>query len=373
MVTFDFLGMGQQPELKAAAEAALNKYGCGSCGPRGFYGTVDVHLHLEEEIAAFMGTEAAIMYSDSATTVSSAIPAFAKRGDLIVLDDGCEEPVFTGVNLSRSTVRTFRHNDVADLERVLSEIRAEDRRLRRNVLEQRRFIVVEGLYRNHGDVCPLPELVKLKSEYKYRLVVDESMSVGVLGATGRGVTEHFKMPLRVADIVTLSLAHALGSVGGLCVGSVEVIDHQRLSAAGYCFSASAPPFLSASASAALRMLREQPTLLTQLAENSEYLWRGVNSIQGLKTRSWEKSPLLHVVLADSSQWASDADRLVVLGTLAEKAAEAGVAVAVSRRIHGDAAAPAPPTLRLTANARHTRAQLDTALAALRTAAKAVLK
>ncbi|CAN0482205.1 unnamed protein product [Ectocarpus sp. 8 AP-2014] len=111
-----------------------------------------------------MGTEEAISYSDSATTISSTIPAFAKKGDLTVVDQGVEENVQTGINLSRSTVRTFKHNDMDDLERVLKEIAAEDNKVKRNVLDQRRFIVVEGLYRNYGDLCPLPRLLELKAK-----------------------------------------------------------------------------------------------------------------------------------------------------------------------------------------------------------------
>ncbi|CAM9262449.1 unnamed protein product, partial [Ectocarpus sp. 6 AP-2014] len=182
MANFDFLGMGQREELKQAAVQALDKYGCGSCGPRGFYGTIDVHTKIEDEVAAFMGTEEAISYSDSATTISSTIPAFAKKGDLTVVDQGVEENVQTGINLSRSTVRTFKHNDMDDLERVLKEIAAEDKKVKRNVLDQRRFIVVEGLYRNYGDLCPLPRLLELKAKYCYRLILNEALSFGVLGA-----------------------------------------------------------------------------------------------------------------------------------------------------------------------------------------------
>ena len=109
-----------------------------------------------------MGVPAAISYSDSASTVSSCIPAFAKKGDLILADQGVEEPVQTGLDLSRATVRYFKHNDMADLKRLLLEVEEEDRATRRNVLDQRRFIVVEGLYRNYGDICPLPELLALK-------------------------------------------------------------------------------------------------------------------------------------------------------------------------------------------------------------------
>ena len=112
MATHDFLAMSNNTAVKDASRAALNKYGCGSCGPRGFYGTIDVHLQLEQAIADFTGTEGAIMYSDGASTVSSTVAAFAKRGDLLVVDDGVYEPLVTGVTLSRANVEWFRHNDM---------------------------------------------------------------------------------------------------------------------------------------------------------------------------------------------------------------------------------------------------------------------
>ena len=145
--SFDFLGMGVSDAVKGAAEDTLKTYGCGSCGPRGFYGTIKPHLTLEDTFAKLCGVSSSIMYSDGASTSSSTVAAFAKRGDLLVVDSGCFEGLLTGVNLSRSNVKTFKHNDAADLRRVLEKVVAEDRRLGRNVLQQRRFIVAEGLYR----------------------------------------------------------------------------------------------------------------------------------------------------------------------------------------------------------------------------------
>lgn len=119
--TFDFLGMGvgetvdNKNPVKEVSRKALAKYGCGSCGPRGFYGTIDVHLDLENAMAKFTGTESAIMYSDGASTCSSTIAAFAKRGDLVVVDEGVHEPLVTGVTLSRAHVKWFKHNDMVGL------------------------------------------------------------------------------------------------------------------------------------------------------------------------------------------------------------------------------------------------------------------
>ncbi|CAM9848591.1 unnamed protein product [Ascophyllum nodosum] len=372
MANFDFLGLGQRKELKAAAVQALDKYGCGSCGPRGFYGTIDVHMKIEDEVAAFMGTEEAISYSDSSTTISSAIPAFAKKGDLTIVDQGVEENVQTGINLSRSTVRTFKHNDMEDLERVLKEIAEDDKRLKRNVLDQRRFIVVEGLYRNYGDLCPLPRLLELKAKYCYRVILNEALSFGVLGATGRGLTEMHGVDVKDIEIVTLSMAHSLASVGGLCVGTTQVVDHQRLSAAGYCYSASAPPFVSAAASEALRMLRSEPGLVSALRKNAEFLHKAVSEIPGLKVTSHELSPIVHVALTrDQGSAASGGTVRSKLQSIARRCTQAGIALTASSYIPSEKFMP-PPTLRITTNAVHTRGQLEEAVRVLADATAAEL-
>jgi len=286
LCSYDFIGSSQYATAKDAAKEALYKYGCGSCGPRGFYGTIDVHLDLEAAVAKFMGTEEAIYYSDGASTVSSAIPAFSKRGDLLIVDEGCCDSVRIGVELSRSTVITYRHNDMADLRKILQSIADDDKRLKRDTLQQRRFIVCEGLYRITGDICPLPEIMKLKEEFFYRLILDESTSFGVMGATGRGITEHFDINIGDIEVLTISLDTTLCSVGGLCVGSHEIVDHQRLSGAGYCFSAAAPPFLSSAAVASLKRLEDKgETLMFDLNKNSLRLKNALKKIKNFQIAS----------------------------------------------------------------------------------------
>ena len=253
--TLDPLSSSSSPALRRVARSALSRYGCGSCGPRGFYGTIDAHLEAEGSVSDFLGTEGAILYSDGASASTSTVAAFAKRGDLLVVDEGCNEALLVGVTLSRANVRYFRHNSVRDLRRVLEKIAAQDGARGRGPTDQRRFLVVEGLYRNWGTIAPLDEIVKLKEEFHYRLILDDSHGMGALGASGRGALEHHGLRhMEHAEIVTFSLEYSLGSVGGMTVGSEEVVDHQRLSGAGYCFSASAPPFLSKVCLASVRRL-----------------------------------------------------------------------------------------------------------------------
>ena len=241
--SFDFFGISRSSVVKDAASTALDKYGCGrylfsylhekamllfichlffcgycSCGPRGFYGTIDQHLKIEEAISEFLGTEESIAYSDGSSAVASAIPAFAKKGDLLIVDEGCGESIFTGAHLSRSTVILFKHNDMSDLASVLKSIADDDKQLSRDSTQQRRFIIVEGLYRNSGKICPLKEIIRLKEKYFYRLILDETLSFGTFGKTGRGITEHFGIDISSVEILVMSMDTALGSVGGICTG-----------------------------------------------------------------------------------------------------------------------------------------------------------
>ncbi|KAL9178616.1 hypothetical protein ACHAXT_001954 [Thalassiosira profunda] len=277
--TTDYLASSSSPALRSVARSALSKYGCGSCGPRGFYGTIDAHLEVEEAMSEFLGTEQAILYSDGASAATSTVAAFAKRGDLLIVDEGVSEALLVGVTLSRANVRYFRHNDVKDLRRVLERVAAQDATLKRKATDQRRFLVVEGLYRNWGTIAPLREIVKLKEEFHYRLILDDSHGIGTLGANGRGSLEHHGLkPMVHCEILTFSLENALGSVGGMTVGSEEVVDHQRLSGAGYCFSASAPPFLSKVCLANVRRLEgRMDEVIEDLEEEEE---ENVTSVGG---------------------------------------------------------------------------------------------
>jgi serine palmitoyltransferase len=328
LTSFDFLGMSQLVAVKEASKRALDHYGCGSCGPRGFYGTIDKHLDMEREIARFMGVEEAISYSDGASTVNSTIAAFAKKGDLLIVDDAVNESVRTGLTLSRAKVEYFKHNDMKHLETILKGIDRDDKKRSRDATQQRRFIVVEGLYRAVGDVCKLPEIMELKNKFCYRLMIDESLSFGAIGATGKGVTELFNVPITDVEIIMIAMDTALASVGGLCIGSREVVDHQRLSGAGYCFSAAAPPFLSAAAIAALVEMERNPGLFTTVSTLSEQFQRGIaDKCPALETPSSTNSPIVHLRLKTSSSWEQEEASLMVIESELQAR---GVLVYVSR-------------------------------------------
>lgn len=348
--------------VKGAARAALLRYGCGSCGPRGFYGTIDAHLDLEDAIADHMGTEGAIMYSDGASAATSTVAAFAKRGDLLVVDEGVYEALGTGVTLSRANVVYFRHNDVGDLKAVLEDIRETDRRLGRTSSDQRRFIVVEGLYKNRGTVAPLDEIAKLKAEFSYRLIVDESFSFGTMGRSGRGALDHYGLsPMVDAEIIIIGLENALGSIGGVCVGSEEVVDHQRLSGAGYCFSASAPPFLASAAISSLERIKRSPDMIERTKKNRDAIYRTLSGsrVRGIvpermQVVSDELSSIVILELSGKEADASIEDQIGMLDRIAERCLSHGLAIVSTGGHVGEKLHDVPlPAIRLTVSAVHS--------------------
>jgi len=298
----NYLGFQREPRIEEACRRILLKYGCGACGPRGFYGTMDVHLRCEYEIAKFMGTHEAILYSFGSATSTSIVNAFAKKGDIIFADECLHYALQNGMQLSRAMIVWFHHNDPADLERKIVAIESTQPKSRSNLLH-RQFIIVEGIYQNTGMVARLDEFAAVRRRHSnLRLFVDESHSVGVLGATGRGACEHFGLQLgRDVDIVVVDVAFSLASVGGFCVGAeLSVVDHQRLSSAGYCFSASQPPFLAEAVSVGIQLLREEPNRSERVRSNAALLRRTLREhlpANVLVEGNVDESPLIYLRLS----------------------------------------------------------------------------
>ena len=389
----NFLGLLQHPVVQARCERAINKYGCGSCGPRGFYGTIDVHLELEQRVARFLGQHDSLLYSYDYATASSTIPAFAKREDVLVVDAGCHWGIRNGVVLSKARVLWFKHNDVDDLERQLLKVAEEDKRKGKGVELNRRFIIAEGLYINHGDLAPLPHIVRLKEHHKFRLILDESVSLGALGATGRGATELWGIEKGLIDITLGSLGHSLASIGGFTAGGKRAIDHQRLNASGYVFSASLPPFLAAAAIGALDVIEgsEGTARVETLHANVAELRKLLLTIPGVEVfPKNEESPLMHLRLADHHRNTiegpdflggdagepRDEEDALLQRVCARCLADADFPVLLTRAKYSrlelaSGAAPAP-SLRLAVSAGHSRGDLGACASALRTAFAAEL-
>eukprot|EP01112_Ceratiomyxa_fruticulosa_P022903 TRINITY_DN853_c0_g2_i1.p1 TRINITY_DN853_c0_g2~~TRINITY_DN853_c0_g2_i1.p1 ORF type:complete len:490 (+),score=114.46 TRINITY_DN853_c0_g2_i1:95-1564(+) len=359
-----YLGMIGHPKLQEAAEQALRKYGCGSCGPRGFYGTVDVHMYLENKINQFLGGDETILYSSGFAAVSSTISCFSKVNDILIVDEGVSHAIQIGVTLSRSRVYYFKHNDIEDLERILAETMPK-----KGDKLVRKFVVVEGLYYNYGDVCPLPQIMALKDKYLFRLILDESHSIGVLGKHGKGVTEHFGIDIKQIELLTGCLSNAFGSVGGFCVADKTLVYYMRLNGSGYVFSASLPPYLSVCSLSAFDILEEDRTLLPSLFKNLSLLYDGLSAIKGLKVTSMKLSPVIHLRV-DKSQGREKDEEL--LERIVEEALNNGVLLTRAKYVDNEKFLPTP-SIRVCVSAVLSEKDIQFALKAVRNSAEKVLR
>uniref|UniRef100_A0AAY5EGN1 Serine palmitoyltransferase 1 n=1 Tax=Electrophorus electricus TaxID=8005 RepID=A0AAY5EGN1_ELEEL len=363
--SFNFLGLLDNERVKVCALASLKKYGVGTCGPRGFYGTFDVHLELEERLAKFMRTEEAIIYSYGFATIASAIPAYSKRGDIIFVDEAACFSIQKGLQASRSLIKYFKHNDMEDLERLLKEQELEDQKNPRKARVTRKFIVVEGLYMNTSDLCPLPELVKLKYKYKVRIFMEESMSFGVLGEHGRGVTEHFGVSIDDIDLISANMENAVASIGGFCCGRSFVIDHQRLSGQGYCFSASLPPMLAAAAIEALNIMEEDPGIFTILRGRCQRVHKALQGIPGLKVVGEVFAPALHLQL-EQSTGSRESDIRTLRGVI-DYCLERQIALTQARYLDKEERFLPPPSIRVVVTVEQTEEDIEKASSCIREA------
>lgn len=252
---FDPLGYISRPldASQRAAEATLDLYGFGACGPRGFYGTTKPHLELEEAIAKHLGVEAAILYSAGVATASSVLPALVQKGDRVIVDSGVSLGIKAGLRLCRAEVSWVPHCDPQAIETALCR-ETEARMIKKS--EQRIFIVVEALCQRTGRLAPLAQLIDLKTKHGALLILDESVSMGVLGENGRGLCESSGVDIANVDAIIGSLELNAAGVGGFCAGRLGLVEHQRLAGAGYCFSASSPPASCSAAAAVLKDMGE---------------------------------------------------------------------------------------------------------------------
>eukprot|EP00178_Gracilaria_changii_P020285 TRINITY_DN588_c0_g2_i1.p1 TRINITY_DN588_c0_g2~~TRINITY_DN588_c0_g2_i1.p1 ORF type:complete len:549 (+),score=123.52 TRINITY_DN588_c0_g2_i1:181-1647(+) len=353
--TNDFLGLHSSQEVKHAARAAMRDYGCGACGPRGFYGTTDLHLQCEHQLAHFCDSSNAILYSFGAATSNSTIPAFCKRGDIVLVDRQINFALYSGVKLSRANMITFEHNDMRSLEHALKQVCHTSRD---KSATQRRFIIVEAIYANSGHVAPLHRIVALKNKYKFRLLLDESFSIGVLGDSGRGALQQFGVQRSDVEICTADLGNAIASVGGFCVGNAEVVEHQRLSGAGYCFSASQPPFLAAAATAALRVVEQQGESLVCRLRSNIKLMKSLLHEAPLKNAGWyidghQLSPLLFARRIDD-----DADA-TLFTQVQKRCLEDGILISRPVYCHDELSVP-KDALKITVSAIHSEQMIRNA-------------
>jgi 8-amino-7-oxononanoate synthase len=266
----NYLGLTGDARVKAAARAALEKYGTGLTGSRLLNGTTPLHLELEKEIAEWLGTEDALVYTTGYQANVGCLSAILSASDTVIADSGDHASILDGCKLSGARLRPFRHNRLDKLEQMLERASGDGGGV---------LVIVDGVYSMEGDVCDVASVVELCRAHGARLMVDEAHGIGVLGTTGTGACELFG----VADDVDLRMgtfSKSLASCGGLIAGSAEVIDYLRISSRAFLFSASAVPAAVAAALEAIRICRsdEGPALFARVLSNARYLHTGLTQL-----------------------------------------------------------------------------------------------
>src|SRR4051794_33920984 len=259
----NYLGLTGDERVKQAALDAIHRYGTGLTGSRLLNGTTPLHLALESELAEWMGTEDAIVFSTGHQANVGTLGTILAPGDTVIADSGDHASILDGCLLSRAKLRPFRHGRLDKLEKQLE--RAEDDS--GGVL-----VVVDGVFSMEGDVAPLPEIVELCAAHGARLMVDEAHGAGVLGARGAGASELLGVEARV-DLRMGTFSKSLASCGGFIAGPHEVIDYLRIQSRAFLFTASSVPAAVGAALAALRIIRspEGPGLFARVLENARIL------------------------------------------------------------------------------------------------------
>jgi len=274
-----------------------------------------------------------------------------------VCDEAVNFSIQTGASLSRANIVYFKHNDMEDLERILAKQKAVDVSRGVKEVKNRRFIVVEGLYQSMGDIVPLAKIVELRHRYKYRIILDDTMALGVLGKGGRGSWEHAGVPIDEVAILCAGLDATVGSTGGFCVGSPAVVEHQRLSGAGYCFSASAPPYTSTASLCSLATIERKPELIRTVQAKARRVRMALSGTRGIEVKGDDISPLIHIRLARSQGTEADED---LLQRVSDECMNAQVVAQVAQYVPQDTRKPLP-SLKLMISAAHEDADLDRAV------------
>ena len=257
-----YTGLVGDPRVEAAAKAAIDQYGTGCAGSRFLNGTLDIHVKLEKELAAFEHKDDALCFSTGFTVNSGVISVVCGREDYIICDDRNHASIVDGRRLSFATCLKYKHNDMEDLEKQLQKCKPESIKL----------IVVDGVFSMEGDLANLPEIVRLKKKYNASIFVDEAHGLGVFGKEGRGVCDHFGITDEV-DLIMGTFSKSLASIGGFIAGDKETINYLRHTCRTYIFSASDSPAATAAALEALHILQQEPERLKHLWDVTNYALR----------------------------------------------------------------------------------------------------
>jgi 8-amino-7-oxononanoate synthase len=264
--SYGYLGLLGHARINEAARQAIDKYGTGTNGVRMLAGTLTLHDELEETIAHFKHTEAAITFTSGYVTNLTVISALMGRGDYVLSDKLNHASIVDGCLMSGAEFRRFKHNDMQDLDHRLEQIPDGVAKL----------VVADAVFSMDGDVIDLPKTVEICRKHGAYLMIDEAHSVGVLGKTGRGIEEHFGLQ-DVIDIKMGTLSKTIPSVGGYVAGKKDLISYLRNASRGYMFSAALPPAQAAAADAAFKVILDEPWRVEKLRQNANLFINGLKS------------------------------------------------------------------------------------------------
>ena len=333
-----YTGLPGDERVIEAGVKAMRKYGSGCAGSRFLNGTLDLHVQLEKELAEFVGKDEALCFSTGFTVNSGVIACLTGRQDYIICDDRDHASIIDGRRLSVSTILKYKHNDMEDLERQLQKCNPEAVKL----------IVVDGVFSMEGDLCNLPEIVRLKHKYNATIMVDEAHGIGVFGKGGRGVCDHFGLTNEV-DLIMGTFSKSLASIGGFIAADKTIINWLRHNARTYIFSASNTPAATACAMEALHIIQNEPERISALWEVTHY------ALKKFRDAGFEigetASPIIPLYVRDPEK--------TFIATA--RAFDEGVFI---NPVIPPACAPQDTLVRVAMMATHTKEQVDRAVAAL---------
>ncbi len=254
-----YLGLTNHPEIKKATIEAVNKYGSGCAGSRFLNGTLDIHIQLEEELAEFVGKEAAVVFSTGFQVNIGVIPALLSRNDYLILDELDHACILEASRLSFAKTLKYKHNNMESLEKVLQGCEPDRVKL----------IASDGIFSMDGDIVNLPGIVELARKYNATIMMDDAHSLGVIGKNGSGTASHFGLTEDV-DLIMGTFSKSLASIGGFIAANKTVIEFLKHHARSLMFSASISPAATASALSALRITKREPERIAKLWENTHY-------------------------------------------------------------------------------------------------------
>lgn len=301
----NYLGFADHPRLKEAAKKAIDEFGVGPGAVRSIAGTQSLHLELETKLAEFKHAPACIVLQAGFSANTAVIPAITGRGDLIFSDELNHASIIDGCRLSRADVVRYAHNDAADLRNKIIEHKDSARRM---------LVITDGVFSMDGDIAPLPEMAEVADEFGAIVMVDDAHGEGVLGDSGRGIVNHFKLEGKV-EIEVGTLSKAFGVMGGFVTGPRVLIDYLRQRARPFLFSSGLTPADTAAAIAAVDVLLESDELVKKLWDNAAYFQKGLREA-GFDTGQTQ-TPITPVMLGEAKLASDFSKKLFEKGIFAQ--------------------------------------------------------